>query len=156
MSTSNAILGALMVAILIPVAWIDLRKRIIPNAITAPAAAVAIVAGTVLNPSQEWGRLLAGVLAGGFLLIAALIKPGAMGMGDVKLLGVMGLFLGAPVTVALFIALIASVLTGVVLATQKGVRAARKTTIPFGPYLAFGGIIAAAFGHQLIHAWLSH
>ena len=143
-----------MALILVPVAVIDLRTRRIPNKITAPAAVLAIALGTALNPGGEWGRLLAGVLAGGFLLVAALIKPGGMGMGDVKLLGVMGLFLGAPVAIALFIALVASVLTGAVLATQKGVRAARKTTIPFGPYLALGGIIAAGVGHQLLHAWI--
>lgn len=143
-----------MVAILIPVAVIDLRRRIIPNRITAPAAILAIVLGTVLDPGGEWGRLLAAVLAGGFLLIAALLKPGGMGMGDVKLLGMMGLFLGAPVAVALFVALIASVLTGVGLALRNGVRAARTTALPFGPYLAGGGLVAAIIGHQLIHVWL--
>jgi leader peptidase (prepilin peptidase)/N-methyltransferase len=144
-----------MLVVLIPVAVIDLRTRTIPNRITGPAAVLAIALGTALNPGQEWGRLLAGVLAAGFLLVAALIKPGGMGMGDVKLLGVMGLFLGAPVAVALFVALIATVLTGLALATRRGVHAARKTTVPFGPYLAAGGVIAAGVGHQLIHAWVN-
>jgi leader peptidase (prepilin peptidase) / N-methyltransferase len=95
-------------------------------------------------------------IAGGFLLIASLANPGGMGMGDVKLLGVMGLYLGRPVVVALVCALLASVATGLVIARRRGVRAARKTQLPLGPYLAFGGVVAALVGDQLIHAYLHH
>jgi leader peptidase (prepilin peptidase)/N-methyltransferase len=78
-----------------------------------------------------------------------------MGMGDVKLLAVMGLFLGRPVVIALLLALIGSALAGVTIASRRGVRAARKTGLPFGPYLAVGGIVAALVGNQLIHAYLN-
>ncbi|MBO0767404.1 MAG: prepilin peptidase [Solirubrobacterales bacterium] len=154
MSTKDVVLGALLVVVLIPCAVIDFRTRKIPNKITGPAALVAIVVGTALDPGNEWGRLLAGALAGGFFLFLALLKPGGLGMGDVKLLGVMGLFLGAPVVVALFIALITNTLTGVVLATRVGVKKARKTHLAFGPYLALGGIVAAGVGHQALRLWL--
>jgi leader peptidase (prepilin peptidase)/N-methyltransferase len=99
--------------------------------------------------------VLAGAAAGGFLLVASLARPSGMGMGDVKLVGVMGLFLGAPVAIGLFVALIASVLSGVVIASQRGVRAARKTAVPFGPYLALGGLVAALVGDHLVHVYLS-
>jgi prepilin signal peptidase PulO-like enzyme (type II secretory pathway) len=78
-----------------------------------------------------------------------------MGMGDVKLLAVMGLYLGSPVIVALFIALLGSVLTGVILAARVGVTAARKTGLPFGPYLAAAGVLAAVVADPLLHA-LAH
>jgi leader peptidase (prepilin peptidase) / N-methyltransferase len=99
--------------------------------------------------------VIAGAAAGGFLLIASLARPSGMGMGDVKLVGVMGLFLGAPVAIGLFVALIASVLTGVALAVRRGARVARKTAIPFGPYLALGGLVAALVGDHLVHAYLN-
>jgi leader peptidase (prepilin peptidase)/N-methyltransferase len=156
MSTDEAILGAAMLVPLIPCAVIDLRRRIIPNRITGPGAILALALGVALDPGGEWGRLLAGLLAGGFLFIAALIKPGGMGMGDVKLTAMMGLFLGAPVVIALLIAMLASVLTGVGLAFGRGVYAARKTALPFGPYLALGGVIAAVLGHPVVHAYVHH
>ena len=78
-------------------------------------------------------------------LLKQIAYPAGMGMGDVKLLAVMGLLLGAPVVVALLIALLGNVLTGAYLAVRHGVKAARKTALPFGPYLALGGLIAAPF-----------
>jgi leader peptidase (prepilin peptidase)/N-methyltransferase len=67
----------------------------------------------------------------------------------------MGLFLGAPVVVALLIALLGNVVAGAAIAARRGVRAARKTGLPFGPYLAVGGVIAAVLGDPLLHAYLS-
>jgi leader peptidase (prepilin peptidase)/N-methyltransferase len=154
-SVAASVLRALLMVALIPCAAIDLERRIIPNRITGPAAVVALAVGSALVPGSEIGRLVAGAAAGGFLLIASLARPSGMGMGDVKLVGVMGLFLGAPVAVALFVALIASVLTGAAIATRRGVRAARKTAIPFGPYLALGGLVAALVGDHLVHAYLN-
>ncbi len=153
-SVAAAVLRGLMVLALVPCAVIDFEKRLIPNRITGPGAVVALVVGLALDPGGELSRVLSALIAGGFLLIASLIKPGGMGMGDVKLTGMMGLFLGRSVAVALFAALLASVLTGVALATRRGVYAARKTALPFGPYLAFGGVLAAVVGDQIVHAYL--
>ncbi len=153
-SVAASVLRGLMVLALVPCAAIDLERRIIPNRITGPGSVVALVAGLALDPGGELARVLWALGAGGFLLIAALIRPAGMGMGDVKLTGMIGLFLGRSVVVALFAALIASVLTGVALATRRGVYAARKTALPFGPYLAFGGVLAALVGDQIIHAYL--
>lgn len=153
-SLAAGVLRGLLVLVLVPCAAIDLERRIIPNRITGPAALLALVAGSVLDPGGELSRVLWGLGAGGFLLVASLARPSGMGMGDVKLTGVMGLFLGPAVVVALFAALIANLLTGVVIATRRGVMAARKTALPFGPYLAFGGILAALVGDHIIHAYL--
>ncbi len=153
-SVAASVLRGLMVLALVPCAAIDIERRIIPNRITGPASLVALVVGLALDSGGELTRVWSALAAGGFLLIASLIRPAGMGMGDVKLTGMMGLFLGRSVAVALFAALIASVLTGVALATRRGVHAARKTALPFGPYLAFGGVLAALVGDQLVRAYL--
>lgn len=153
-SLAASVLRGLLVLALVPCAAIDIEQRIIPNRITGPASLVALAVGLALDPGGELTRVLSALVAGGFLLIAALIRPAGMGMGDVKLTGMIGLFVGRSVAVALFAALIASVLTGVALATRRGVYAARKTALPFGPYLAFGGVLAAVVGDTIIHAYL--
>ncbi|MGH2915546.1 MAG: prepilin peptidase [Solirubrobacteraceae bacterium] len=151
----TAVLRAVLVALLVPCAVIDLERRVIPNRITGPGAVLAIAAGLALDAGTEPRRLEWAAIAGGFLLVAALANPRGMGMGDVKLVAMMGLFLGAPVAVALLLALLGSVVAAVVLAARRGVRAARATGLPFGPYLAVGGLIAALAGTPLIHAYLS-
>ncbi len=77
-------------------------------------------------------------------------------MGDVKLAGVMGLFLGAAVAPAILIALLAGVLYGVFVAARAGARAARKTAVPFGPFLALGAIVAVYAGTPLVNLYSSH
>jgi leader peptidase (prepilin peptidase)/N-methyltransferase len=154
-SVAAAVLRGLLILVLVPCALIDLEQRIIPNRITGPAALTALVMGLALDASGEPRRLLWAAIAGGFILITALAYPAGMGMGDVKLLGVMGLCLGRPVILALVVALLGNVLTGVLIAGRKGVKEARKTALPFGPYLAVGGVVAAFVGDPLMHAYLS-
>jgi len=153
-SATNAVLRGVLVLILGPCGLIDYERRIIPNRITGPAAVLGLALGLALDPAGEPKRILWAAIAGGFLLLASLVNPAGMGMGDVKLLGVMGLYLGPAVIVALLFALLASVGTGAVIARRVGVRAARKTHVPFGPFLAAGGIVAALVGDSLIHAYL--
>lgn len=155
-SAGNAVLRGILVLVVVPCAVIDLERRIIPNRITGPAALLGLALGLALDPAGEPKRLLWTAIAGGFLLIAALVNPAGMGMGDVKLLGAMGLFLGPAVVIALFFALLASVVTGLVLARRHGIKAARKTALPLGPYLAAGGIVAALVGDPIVHAYLHH
>jgi leader peptidase (prepilin peptidase) / N-methyltransferase len=154
-SAAAAVLRSLLVLLLVPCAVVDLEHRIIPNRLTGYGSLAAIVAGLTLNPAGEPQRLLWAAVAGGFLLAAALANPAGMGMGDVKLLGMMGLFLGRPVIIALLLALVGSVFAAVAIAARRGVRAARKTGLPFGPYLGAGGIVAAFVGEPLIHAYLN-
>ncbi|MGH2876376.1 MAG: prepilin peptidase [Solirubrobacteraceae bacterium] len=154
-SAHAAVLRAVLVALLVPCALIDLERRIIPNGITGPGCLGAIVLGLVLAPGSEPQRLLWAAICGGFLLVAALVQPAGMGMGDVKLVAMMGLFLGRPVAVALLLALLGSVGAALVLARRHGIAKARKTGLPFGPYLAVAGVIAALAGDPLIHAYLS-
>ena len=151
----DTLLGLAFVLLLVPIAFIDLDHRIIPNKLTAPGAVLAVALVAVLRPADLPEHLLAGVLAGGFLLAAAVAKPGGMGMGDVKLAAVMGLFLGAAVAPALFVALIAGSVVGMALMAHRGARDARGTTIPFGPWLAVGGV-AGLFAGDAVVGWYLH
>jgi leader peptidase (prepilin peptidase)/N-methyltransferase len=148
-------LGLVLVAFLVPMALIDLEHRIIPNRLTGPAAIVAIALGLVVDPGGEPARLAAAAAAGGVFLAAAMAKPGGMGMGDVKLAGVLGLFLGPAVAVALLVALVTGVAVGAAIIARVGVVAGRKTAVPFGPFLALGGLVAVLVGPELLDAYLS-
>lgn len=150
-STATIALGIAMVLLLLPLSLIDLEHRVLPNAITLPGCALAIVLGSALGPGGEPERLIAGASAGVALLLLALAYPKGMGMGDVKLLAMLGLFLGVSVIPAFLIALLAGVLAGVVVMRRKGVAAGRKTAVPFGPFLALGAVVSLFAGGPLIH-----
>jgi leader peptidase (prepilin peptidase)/N-methyltransferase len=150
----EALLGIVFVLLLVPISLIDLETRIIPNKLTYPGCliAIAIVAAFALDELPE--HLIAGAAAGGFLLVAAIVKPAGMGMGDVKLAAMMGLFLGRAVGPAMFAGLIAGSLIGAVIMARHGTKEGRKMTIPFGPYLALGGLVGLFFGGEIVDAYL--
>jgi leader peptidase (prepilin peptidase) / N-methyltransferase len=155
-SVASIALSVTLILIVVPAALIDLEHRIIPNRITVLGAVLALVLGTALDPAGESGRLIAGAAAGGFLLLAALAYPGGMGMGDVKLAAVMGLFLGGAVAPAILIALLSGVLLGAVVIARKGAHAGRKTAIPFGPFLALGALVAVFVGQDIVQFYVNH
>jgi leader peptidase (prepilin peptidase)/N-methyltransferase len=154
-SVHDTALGLLLVAVLVPIALIDFEHRIIPNKITLPAALGAICIGFATRPSGVPQQLIAGAAAGGFLLVFALAYPRGMGMGDVKLAGVLGLYLASAVAVALFVAVVAAMIVGVGIMASVGVKAGRKTAVPFGPFLALGGVVGVLAGPSIIH-WYLH
>jgi leader peptidase (prepilin peptidase)/N-methyltransferase len=146
-------LGLCFCALLVIVTVTDLERRIIPNAVLLAAAVigVALVAATDASSLAERGIAAAG--AGGFLLAVALAYPRGMGMGDVKLAAVMGLYLGRAVVPALAVAVAAGALVGLVLLAREGA-AARKRAVPFGPFLALGGVVGLLAGDELLDAYL--
>ena len=150
--TWDAAVAILFCAALVTVSATDLERRIIPNKVVLPAAGMILVAQTILHPSVEW--VLAGLGASGFLLLAALAKPGGMGMGDVKLALLLGAMLGRTVPVALMVGMLAALVPSAVLFARHG-SAARKMAIPFAPFLAFGGVVALFFGDRLLDAYLT-
>jgi leader peptidase (prepilin peptidase)/N-methyltransferase len=155
-SVAGIALSIVLILLVVPAAAIDLEHRIIPNRITALGAVLALGIGLALDPAGEPERLIAGAAAGGFLLLAALAYPGGMGMGDVKLAAVMGLFLGRAVAPAILIALLAGVLAGAVVIANKGAHEGRKTAIPFGPFLAFGALVAVFAGQPIVDLYVNH
>jgi leader peptidase (prepilin peptidase)/N-methyltransferase len=136
-------------ALLIAVAFIDLEHRIVPNKLLLPAAAWAIGMGAVVGLDSLPESLIAGSAAFTFLLVAALAYPAGMGMGDVKLAGVMGLYLGLSVVPAMLVGFLAGSLVGIGLIASRGA-AARKTGVPFAPFLALGGLVGLLAGPELI------
>jgi len=150
------VLGLLLVTALVPITLIDLELRLIPNLITGPAALAAVVAIAALDSDFLPEALIAAAAAGGFFFLAAVMYPRGMGMGDVKLAGMLGLYLGRAVAPAIFIALIAGVAVGAAVIARKGAKEGRKTAVPFGPFLALGGMIAFFAGDDLVDAYLNH
>jgi len=150
----DVLLGLVLVVLLVPIALIDLDHRIIPNRLTALGALAALAIGLATDPAEAPQQLIAGAAAGGFLLLAALARPGGMGMGDVKLAGMLGLFLGYEVAVALLVALVAGTLVGLVVIARRGAHEGRKTAIPFGPFLALGGVVALLAGPAIVDWYL--
>jgi prepilin signal peptidase PulO-like enzyme (type II secretory pathway) len=131
----------LFVAMLAVVTVTDLRRRLIPNRVLAAAVAVGLPLLAVADPGALPERLTAALVAGGAFLVLALVRPDGFGMGDVKLIAVIGLFLGDAVLAAVLIALLAGSLVGLCLIARHG-PAAGKSTIPFGPFLALGALLA--------------
>ncbi len=148
------VLGLVLVAFLVPIALIDIDHRIIPNRLTLPAAVLAVVLGTALDPGGQVERLIAGAAAAAVLGLPALVRPTGMGMGDAKLVGVLGLFLGAAVVPAFFVAFVVGTLVGIGVIVRKGMSVGRKTPIPFGPFLALGAIVGVLAGNELVSAYL--
>jgi leader peptidase (prepilin peptidase)/N-methyltransferase len=154
-SAAPITLGLVLVAVLVPIALIDLDTRRIPNRLTFPAAVAAIAIGAALRPSGLPEQLISGVAGAGFLLVFALAYPRGLGMGDVKLAGVLGLFLGRQVGVGLLSALLFSAVLSVGVIARVGVAQGRKTAIPLGPFLAAGGVFALLAGPPITH-WYLH
>jgi leader peptidase (prepilin peptidase)/N-methyltransferase len=150
----EAWIGIALVVLLVPVTFIDLDHRIIPNRLLAIGAVVALALVAALQPDDLLEHVVAAAAAGGFLLVAALAYPAGMGMGDVKLAAVLGLFLGAAVAPAMFVAMLAGSVVGALIIARKGAREGRKTAIPFGPYLAFGGVVGVLCGDALVSWYL--
>jgi leader peptidase (prepilin peptidase)/N-methyltransferase len=146
-------LGLILCALLAAVTLTDLERRVIPNAILLAGAAIGVAIVIAFDPSSIVERAAAAAAAGGFLLAAALAYPRGMGMGDVKLAAVMGLYLGRSVAPALLVALAAGALFGVGLMLLRG-PGARKQAVPFGPFLALGGVVGLLAGDQLVDAYL--
>jgi leader peptidase (prepilin peptidase)/N-methyltransferase len=146
--------------VLLAMALVDLEHRIIPNAVVYPALPVFAVAIVALDLAGRAANALdAGIgflVYGGGLLLIALIRPGGMGMGDVKLAALIGLVLGSQglgvVGVAAALGILLGGLGGVVaLAAGRS----RKSALPFGPFLAAGAIAAALWGREIADAYMS-
>lgn len=146
-------LGLVFVTMLVAITLTDLERRIIPNKILIVGAVLAVVIAAPTDPGSLPERAIAAAAAGGLLLVAALAYPHGMGMGDVKLAATMGLFLGRDVAPAILVALLAGSLVGLTMMARHGA-AARKRAIPFGPFLALGGIVGMLAGEELVDWYL--
>lgn len=147
-------LGLVFVTMLMAVTLTDLERRVIPNKILIVGAVLAVGIAAATDPGSLPERAIAAAAAGGLLFLAALAYPRGMGLGDVKLAAVMGLFLGRDVGPALIAALLAGSVVGLAIIAHEGA-AARKKAIPFGPFLALGGVVGLLAGGPLVDWYLS-
>ncbi|MFL5899010.1 MAG: prepilin peptidase [Solirubrobacterales bacterium] len=147
-------LGLVFVTTLAAITLTDLDRRLIPNRILLVATFLGLGITVVWDPGSLPERLAAAAAAGGGLFLVALAYPQGMGLGDVKLAAVMGLFLGRSVAPALLVALLVGSAVGLCLIAREGA-AARKRAIPFGPFLALGGIAGLLVGNQVVDVYLS-
>ena len=147
-------LGLVFVTMLMAVTLTDLERRIIPNKI--------LIVGAVLARRDRRRRPIPAACPSGrspppppaaCSSLAALAYPRGMGLGDVKLAATMGLFLGRNVGPAILVALLAGSLVGLAMIAREGA-AARKQAIPFGPFLALGGVVGLLAGDQIVDWYL--
>ena len=137
---ARSALAAFLAAVLVVLAAADLERRIIPNRIVLPATAIVFVAHVAIDPGRTLELIVASLGAAVVLLLPNLLNPAAIGMGDVKLALLLGAGLGKGVIAALLVGFLATVPVAIVMLVRGG-RAARKATLPLGPFLAFGGLV---------------
>src|SRR5262245_6782685 len=147
-------LGLALCALLVTVTLTDLERRVIPNGVLLVGAVIAVAIVAISDPGSFMERGIAALSAGGALFMVALAYPRGMGMGDVKLVAVMGLYLGTAVAPALLIGFFAGAMVGLGLMARYG-SGARKRAIPFGPYLALGGIVGLWYGDAMVSWYLN-
>jgi prepilin signal peptidase PulO-like enzyme (type II secretory pathway) len=148
--TAEGALAATFCCVLVVLSVIDVNHRIVPNRIVLPAAGVALVAHTAIEPTGAW--LVWALVASGALFLVVLAYPKGLGMGDVKLALLLGAMLGASVTVAFMIGLLAALAPAAVLVGRHG-SSARKMGVPLVPFLALGSVVALFFGGAILDAY---
>jgi leader peptidase (prepilin peptidase)/N-methyltransferase len=132
-------------------AAIDVERRVLPNRIVLPAAAAVLAAQLVLFPAHAAAWIFGALLAALVLLIAHVVYPAGLGMGDVKVALLLGAALGAAVAVALVVAIVTAAAAAVVVLAREG----RGGSLPFGPFLALGAVVAVFGGDVLVNAYLA-
>jgi leader peptidase (prepilin peptidase)/N-methyltransferase len=147
------------VAALIVITVIDLYHQIIPDAISLPGIGMGLLASLLIPQITFFNSLIGILLGGGSLFIVAtfyqwLFKREGMGGGDIKLLAMIGAFLGwkAVLLTILLSSLIGSV-TGILMMVVKGKDF--KYAIPFGPFLSLGAVISLFYGEEIVRWYLA-
>jgi leader peptidase (prepilin peptidase) / N-methyltransferase len=144
----------LLVVTLVTISNSDLDMRVIPNAVLFCSLLAGLIAMSLAYPDEWVTWAASAAIAFGVFFLIALVYPRGMGMGDVKLAGVMGLYLGRAVAPSLLFAFAAGALVGVAVMARAGVEDGRKTAIPFGPFMAAGGILGIFYGETVVQWYL--
>lgn len=147
------VLGLVLCFVLVVITLTDLDLRIIPNKVVLAGSIAAVAIAAVTVPETLDTRAISAAIAGGFMFLVALAYPRGMGMGDAKLVGMMGLFIGRAIAPATLIGFLLGSIVGVAMIARHGA-AARKSKIPFGPFLAIGGVIGLWVGDDIVQWYL--
>jgi leader peptidase (prepilin peptidase) / N-methyltransferase len=143
--TGHALLGAVFCPVLVLLSAIDFEHHLLPNDVIFPAVLAVGLVIAAANPGGFLTHLAAGAALGGFFLIFAILFKGGLGVGDAKLGFLLGLALGWRTMTATFIAFAGLLVAALWILAREGMGARRKA-IPFGPFLAIGGIVAYFLG----------
>ena len=146
-------LSLALITALIALAATDLDQRLLPNAIVGPASLAGLALSLWGGPAAWWAYPLAGLAVAGFLFALATVYPGGMGMGDVKMGGMLGLFLGPYAALAVFVGAFSGAVAYAVLVAAG--RLERGSPLPFGTFMAFGGLVALFAGPGLWALYLN-
>ena len=146
-----------LISAFIVVTFIDLDHQIIPDGITLPGIVLGLILGPLVlrNPAIPWhtgfiNSLIGMVVGGGIFYIIAVVSRGGMGGGDIKLIAMIGAFLGwKPVLLTIFVGSLFGAVVGIWLMVFKGMK--RKTPIPFGPFLVAGALAAIFCGPTFLN-----
>jgi leader peptidase (prepilin peptidase) / N-methyltransferase len=139
--SGHALLGAVLCPTLVLLAAIDAKHKLLPNEIVLPLTLAVGLIVAASAPGSFLTHLAAAAALGGFFFLFGTIFAGSLGMGDAKLGFVLGLALGSKVFGAAIIAFAGLLIAALYVLATRGV-SARKDAIPFGPFLALGGIVA--------------
>jgi len=150
----NGLIYALLYSSLIVVTFIDLEHQIIPDRITLPGIIIGFILGATVLPVGWLNSLIGLFLGGGLFYLVAVISRGGMGGGDIKLIAMIGAFLGwQSALLTIFLGALAGSVVGLFLMAFKG--KGRKHPVPFGPFLALGAVAALFWGNYIINWYIN-
>ncbi len=147
---------AIFFSALLVVAWIDFDHLIIPDVISVPGIVIGLVAAATVLPIGLVNAIVGALLGGGILWALAILSPyvfgkEGLGGGDIKLLAMIGAFMGwQPVLLSLMVASVSGAVVGIALLVFKVME--RGHYIPFGPFLVFGALVSLFF-HADLMTW---
>jgi leader peptidase (prepilin peptidase)/N-methyltransferase len=144
----------LFVSTLVIVANADIDKRVVPNKVLLVSLPAGVIAQLYADPSQWPVWTLSAVIAFVTMFLVALAYPKGMGMGDVKLAGLMGVYLGRAVAPAMLMAFFLGTVVGVAVIARRGMAEGRKTAVPFAPFMALGGVFGLFWGEDVVQWYL--
>ena len=150
--TFDLMLSIILISALVIIAFTDIEHGIIPNVIVLPFAVIGLIANIILIPQRWWIILAFAFGAFMFMLVISLVYPKGMGMGDVKLSLMAGSFLVEKIIPGLFIGFLAGSVYGIIMIIIKKKKPGQS--IPFGPFISIGCIIALFFGSRIINWYL--
>ena len=142
-----------LAAALVAITGIDRDHQIIPDVVTLPGIAVGLAFSLLLGQPRWTDALIGAAVGGGLFLVIIVASGGGMGGGDMKLAAMLGAFLGwRPLLVAILAAVLAGGILAIGLLALR--RKGRKDAVPFGPFLAMGGLVALFWGGPIIDWYL--
>jgi leader peptidase (prepilin peptidase) / N-methyltransferase len=151
-------LQLLFISILVLISQTDLEFHEVPGDVLLVTGVIGLGGMIALHPQRWWVYVAASLGAAGFLLLVRFLYRvvrgvTGMGIGDVSISFCLGAFLGAAVVPAMFLGFLLGAVVGIVVLARK--EGGMKTALPFGPFLAAGGVVMLFAGQPIIHAYLS-